>query len=121
MPAEYLVIWEFHVFEVHRAAFESAYGPCGAWVRLFRRDPAFLATDLLRDDSSKNDSSRNGKNHNAINPDSTRYVTVDRWQSRQAYELFRQTHAAEYQEIDARCAEWTDREVCIGSYFAPPV
>jgi hypothetical protein len=31
------------------------------------------------------------------------YLTLDRWDSREAYEAFRERHAADYAAIDAAC------------------
>jgi hypothetical protein len=38
------------------------------------------------------------------------YVTIDSWDSREAYDEFRERFAAEYGEIDARCEVLTITE-----------
>jgi len=43
------IVWEFVVKEEARGQFELAYGPGGAWSRLFARSPGFRGTTLLRD------------------------------------------------------------------------
>ncbi len=40
-----------------------------------------------------------------------RYLTVDRWATAEAFDVFRRTHAAEYEALDARCEPWTETEL----------
>jgi len=93
------VLWEFEVDAEKRTEFERAYGPEGEWVKLFRRGEGYQGSTLLRAVSN-----------------SGRYVTEDRWSSREAYDAFRRRHADEYAAIDARCEKLTRAERLIG-YF----
>jgi hypothetical protein len=95
----YLVIWEFQVLPGMEMTFESIYGPGGSWVRLFEQSAAFMGTELSVDDD---------------NP--SRYITLDFWISREAYEQFRCQHAAEYKVIDAQCEQLTVSEREIGRF-----
>jgi heme-degrading monooxygenase HmoA len=95
----YVVIWEFHVKRGSERAFEEAYGPRGAWARLFLHGDGYLGTELLR---------------NAGQPG--RYVTIDRWVSQAAYEAFRSTQRADYEALDRSCAALTVCETALGSY-----
>jgi len=70
--------------------FEQAYGPAGEWVRLFRRDARYRGTRLPR-----------GVARERV------YVTMDIWESQEAYEEFRENNAAEYAEIDRNCERLT--------------
>ena len=99
MAARYTYLWEFHVDGDRREDFERHYGPNGAWVALFRQSAGYIETLLLRD---------------AANP--LRYLTVDRWESEAAYRAFRARYAAEYAELDRRCAPLTTREISLGHY-----
>ena len=45
----FVVVWQFEVAEEKVTAFEAAYGPEGAWARLFCTSPDYLGTELLRD------------------------------------------------------------------------
>ncbi|HJU89841.1 MAG TPA: antibiotic biosynthesis monooxygenase family protein [Gemmatimonadaceae bacterium] len=90
---EYGVVWAFRVRPGAAAEFERLYGPDGDWVRLFRRSPGYLGTELWRDADVTG-----------------RYVTIDRWRSRADCEGFIAGHAQEYAEIDARGARLTDFE-----------
>jgi len=95
-PAHVLV-WEFAPATGRAAEFERAYGPDGDWGRFFRRDPAFLGTELLRGAAG-------------------RYLTIDRWRTRDAFEAFKTRHAGEYAAIDRRMEALTSRETAIGAF-----
>lgn len=97
---EFTVIWEFHVRPDQNDSFVSAYGEDGAWVRLFRQSPAYLGTVLLHDMRDK-----------------MRYVTLDKWESSEAYDRFRESHAAEYRAIDNDCENLTTEEKEIGRFM----
>lgn len=124
--AGFSYLWEFRVRPEQLAAFETAYGPEGDWVRLFRTDPAYLGTELLRD-----------------REDPLRCMTVDHWvrrtaangwvrrppwtasgagkrseRSREACQAFRERCRAEYQALDARCAGFTASEWHLGDFDA---
>ena len=95
----YLLIWEFHVKPGSRPQFERIYGSQGEWAGFFRQDPNYYGTDLVRDPSKPG-----------------RYVTLDYWTSRTAYEDFRRLNAADYEKIDEHCEQLTEREVALGAY-----
>lgn len=94
----FLTLWEFEVKSGCEELFEQAYGPEGAWVQLFRRDARYRGTRLLRDVARERV-----------------YVTMDMWESREAYEEFRAQFAEEYEEIDAKCEGLTNSERHLGS------
>ena len=89
----FVTLWEFEVKPGSEELFEDAYGPEGDWVRLFRGDASYRGTRLLRDISGQGV-----------------YVTIDEWESREAYEEFRQTWAVKYLEIDKKCEGLTAGE-----------
>jgi hypothetical protein len=45
----FVVVWQFEIAEDKVAAFETAYGPEGAWAQLFRHSADYQGTELLRD------------------------------------------------------------------------
>jgi heme-degrading monooxygenase HmoA len=94
----YHLVWEFETDEPRRAAFEEAYGPEGVWVEFFRGGEGYLGTELFREAGG-----------------ACRYVTIDRWNSRGAYDAFRLRHAAQYAALDARCEALTLRESFLGA------
>ena len=74
-------------------------GRGGDWARLFRRGEGYLGTELLRDAA-----------------DPGRYLTLDRWTSRAAWESFRAGHLAEYEAIDRLCEALTAAEARLGDF-----
>jgi heme-degrading monooxygenase HmoA len=90
----FVVVWQFEIAEEKVAAFEAAYGPEGAWARLFRTSPDYRGTELLRD----------------------AYITIDRWTSEEAFRAFRRDHDAGYEALDRTCDALTSRETRIGAY-----
>jgi heme-degrading monooxygenase HmoA len=99
----FLVLWEFDVKPGSEKQFELVYGPSGDWAQLFRRDPAYQRTLLLRDAS---------RDHT--------YLTCDFWNSRAAYETFRQSNEDAYHLIDKKCEELTLAERKIGEFEKHP-
>jgi heme-degrading monooxygenase HmoA len=99
----YVYVWEYRVGPEHRDEFLRHYRPGGTWARLFGRAPAYVGTDLL---------------HDAADP--TRYVTVDRWEDEAAFRAFRARFAAEFDDLDRRCAGLTSAEVPLGRYATVP-
>jgi heme-degrading monooxygenase HmoA len=57
-------------------AFAAVYGPDGEWARFFAPGDGYLGTELLRSGD--------------------RYVLIDRWSTRAAYEAFLAANADEY-------------------------
>ena len=94
-----MIIWEFMAADHARAEFERIYGQAGEWARLMRRGAGYLGTELLADPASD-----------------ARYLTIDRWESRDAYAAFRRACAADYEALDARCADLTREERAIGVF-----
>ena len=89
----HVILWEFRCRPGCEAEFERVYGPRGEWARLFERGEGYLGTALNRDHGS-----------------ARRYVVVDRWTTRQAFESFKERFRAEYEALDARCEALTEHE-----------
>ena len=98
-PKSFTVVWEFRVRAGRQRSFEQAYGPEGDWVQLFRRSEDYLGTELIRDRGLR-----------------LRYVTLDHWNSRQAYLRFKKENRRAYQAIDAQCEALTTGEKLIGEF-----
>ena len=96
-------LWEFRVKADRQAEFERHYGPEGTWVTLFRRAPGYIETRLLQDRVEK-----------------LRYITIDRWQSSDAYRAFRARYSREYEELDRLCAGLTTHEASLGELDEVP-
>jgi len=97
----FVILWEFEVKPGCEKPFEDSYGPDGDWAMFFRRDTHYRETRLLRD------AVRSG-----------RYVTVDFWDSREAYENFRRDNREEYHALDASFESLTVRETHLGSFVS---
>ena len=82
----FVTLWEFEVKRGSEELFERAYGPDGDWAKLFRRDDRYRGTRLLREVGAER-----------VN------VTMDSWESREAYAEFRKKWAAEYAALDQTC------------------
>ena len=96
---EYAIIWEFRVRPEFQSQFEQVYGPGGDWVQLFRSGEGYLRTELMCDYDIP-----------------CRYVTIDYWRSRRAYDAFRRQYGFEYSRIDKRCEGMTQSETEVGSF-----
>ena len=75
--------------------FVDAYGPTGDWVQLFAMAPGYAGTELI------------------VCDDGT-FVTVDRWETRSAFDMFVEVHRVDYDELDERLASLTTDEAPIG-------
>ena len=93
----FVALWEFEVKPGSELRFENAYGPSGDWARLFRTDSHFRETRLLRDPARPRC-----------------YVTLDFWDSREAYQAFKKLHQDAYAAIDRACEDLTERERNLG-------
>ncbi len=93
------IVWEYLIKEEAQGQFELAYGPGGAWSRLFSQSPGFRGTTLLRDIN---------------NP--RRFLTIDIWDSLEKREQALAEHQEEYDRLDATFAEWTELERELGVY-----
>jgi len=94
----YVIVWEFRIRAKSRTAFLRAYGSGGAWARLFRKAPGYVATRLLADPR-----------------DRLRFFTVDIWKSAAAFRNAKRRLHAEYAALDLACEKITASETKIGS------
>jgi heme-degrading monooxygenase HmoA len=95
----FVTLWEFEVKSGSEKLFEAAYGPEGLWVKLFGRDKRYLGTRLLQDVGA-----------------ARVYVTIDTWESRAAYEEFREKYTVEYAALDQESSSLTVAEKHLGKY-----
>jgi len=89
----FVILWEFEVKPGSEDRFQKAYGPEGDWVRLFRGDPHFRGTQLLRDSSR-----------------ALWYFTIDLWDSEADYLAFLDGHRTAYEDLDHAAEGLTFRE-----------
>jgi len=93
----YRIVWEYDVRPEQVAQFEQVYGTEGLWIKLFRNSADHVSTELFRSTDKAN-----------------RFVTVDSWRSRAAYESFRKTYAADYAHLDEWCERIVEHERTLG-------
>jgi heme-degrading monooxygenase HmoA len=79
--------------------FERAYGPDGEWAEFFRDGEGYIGTELLRD---------------VENPG--RYLVIDRWESREAYQRFVELQREEYMRRVDESAFYYDSELRFGTF-----
>jgi heme-degrading monooxygenase HmoA len=94
----YEIFWEYEIHPGQAAAFESLYGADGDWARLFREAEGYVETLLFRDTDLP-----------------TRYLTIDRWRSRAAFDAFVETAGFAYAALDRRGDALTVRERRLGA------
>ena len=95
----YLALWEFQVKPESISGFEATYGSEGAWAQLFRQSLDYLGTQLIRD-----------LDHPG------RYITQDRWTSRESFHRFKQGHQSAYSALDKKCESLTEKEIFLGDF-----
>jgi len=77
------IIWEYVVKEEAQDQFRLAYGPGGAWSKLFAQCPGFQGINVLRD---------------MKNP--RRYLMIEIWKTEALRELALAKHKAEFSELE---------------------
>ena len=93
----FTTVWEYEVGPEQRSKFIEIYGASGAWATLFRRAAGYRETILLQDVG-----------------DPERFMTLDRWDSRHAYEEFLESHQSAYQALDRKTTGLTRAERHLG-------
>jgi len=96
----YVIIWEYEVSAEKRSEFERNYAATGEWSSLFKKAEGYLGTELLRDVTN-----------------TQRYITIDRWTTKAAYEDFLDRWKEEYNQLDERCKGLASREILLGKWI----
>jgi heme-degrading monooxygenase HmoA len=92
----YLIVWTYDVAPPQQAAFRAAYGPDGVWARMFAQAPGFAGVELYQDGA--------------------RFLTLDKWESRSAFDAFQAAHGGEYAALDVKLAHLSVGQVCVGAF-----
>jgi heme-degrading monooxygenase HmoA len=93
------IICEFVVKEEAQGQFELAYGPGGAWSKLFARYSGFRGATVLRDTK---------------NP--RRYLTIECWDTEAQREQVLAERKAEYSNLDAVLSDWIESKTEVGIF-----
>lgn len=99
----YIYLWEYRVRPDAVEAFLGHYRPDGSWAALFGRGAGYLGTELLCD-----------------RDDPRRFMTLDRWRSRDDHAAFVAAHREEFDALDRRCERLTESERLIGEFALVP-
>jgi len=92
----FAAVFLYEVDNAGQAAFEAVYGARGEWARFFAAGDGYGGTELLRSGD--------------------RYLLIDRWSSRAAYEAFLSDHAEEYARRNEDATALWDREEVLGRF-----
>ena len=91
------LVFSYDIHDVEE--FEHVYGPEGEWAQFFRTGRGYIGTELLRDVEIPK-----------------RYLVVDRWESREAYNDFVAANRDEYmRRVDENAFRY-DAELRIGTF-----
>jgi hypothetical protein len=93
----YRIVWEYDVRPEQIEQFEQVYGPDGLWAKFFRNSGDYLGTELFRSLAS-----------------APRFITLDSWRSRAAYEHFRKAYSTDYAQLDQWCERLVAHERTLG-------
>jgi heme-degrading monooxygenase HmoA len=99
----FLRIWQFRVASEQADEFRRVYGPAGAWAELFAREIGFLGTELLQSTSD---------------PDI--FVTMDSWDSTEAWAAFLRAWGDDYTALDHQTQSLVTSENEIGAFESGP-
>ena len=91
------LVFSYDVRDV--AEFERVYGPDGEWAQFFRGGRGYVGTELLRDVETPG-----------------RYLVIDRWESRQAYDAFVAEHRDAYMRRVDETAFRYEQELRLGTF-----
>jgi heme-degrading monooxygenase HmoA len=96
-------VWQFQPAPGREEEFAAAYSEGGVWAQLFRQAEGFVGTQLL-----------------APTEPGGPWLTLDRWQSRDAFERFQDDFGEAYRGLDAELEPLTAGELFIGAFEEYP-
>jgi heme-degrading monooxygenase HmoA len=99
VPDPFAYIWAYRVSPDRLGEFQALYGPAGAWVELFGLAAGYVDTELLRDRSEP-----------------SRFITIDRWESEEAFVHFRASFSEEFDRLDGLGRMLTVEETPLGEF-----
>lgn len=94
----YLIVWRFQVRPERRTEFVRRYASDGDWARLFAHASGYRGTELVLLDGSDD-----------------LYLTIDRWDSPEAWASFRSDFREDYEHLDLACEGMTLKEERLGA------
>jgi heme-degrading monooxygenase HmoA len=100
MARAFVIAWQFQVKQGAEEKFLAGYGPQGEWAALFGKAKGFIQTHLVRSEY-----------------DRLKFITVDVWESRAAYDAFRKQFELEYDALDTIMQDLTLHEEKVGGFY----
>jgi quinol monooxygenase YgiN len=94
------VVWDISVREDVRGHFELAFGPGGAWSKLFAKSTGFQGTTLMRDIKSPG-----------------RYLVIELWNDEGKRNQAISENHAEYLDLQTTFDSWTESRIEMGTYY----
>jgi len=94
-----IILWKYQVRHEKQNEFIRIYASDGVWAELFQKAEGYLGTELLQDEA-----------------DPTSFLTIDRWEAKENFEVFQSLFGNEYQELDAKCEGLTENETLLGRW-----
>ncbi len=95
----FIILWKYQVQREKQSEFDQIYASDGVWAELFRKAEGYLGTELLQDET-----------------DPACFLTIDRWASKENFEVFQSLFSKQYQELDAKCEGLTENEILLGRW-----
>ena len=92
-------VWSFQPAPGREGEFAAAYSGDGVWARLFGQAEGFVGTRLLAPEEAGG-----------------RWLTLDEWQSRDAFDRFQQAQGDAYRTLDEELAGLTADERFVGAF-----
>ena len=96
-------IWQFEPCPGRQLEFAAAYSSDGAWAQLFQQAEGFIGTALL-----------------APAEHGGPWLTIDRWESKLAFERFQGSLGEAYRTLDVALSELTAAEHFVGAFDEQP-
>ena len=93
------IVEEFVVGDEARGRFELAYGPGGAWSKLFGPSQGFRGTMLMRDIESPG-----------------RYLSIEVWDTLEEREQARTEREVAFSDLQADLSDWCESRVEVGVF-----
>lgn len=98
--SQYVIVWEFWIKPGAEAQFVEKYGSIGVWARFFRSSESYIRTELVKDVAV-----------------AQRFLTLDYWESEEAFHDFHKQNLAEYQRLDEELEGLTQQETRLGAFW----
>lgn len=95
----FAAVWKYKVKPGKVIEFEQLYNQEGEWAQWFRLSRDYISTELMKSPDAENE-----------------YLTIDRWQSKAAYDRHYTEGRSRYEEIDLKGDGFTTEEELIGYY-----